>query len=184
MTDVVSLSQRLQRLEDRFAISDLVAAYCSAIDERDLERFLSLFTDDAVLRHRDGIMRLEGKAAVHAYYQQRFAGYGYTFHYPHATTVTFSSDDAAEGVVTGHAEMGVEGELVLAAIRYTDRYRRASDGWRFAERELAFGYYMKLSELPTGFSDSLRKHYRGERIPAELPESLETYRAWHRDPGT
>jgi len=170
---------RLRRLEDRFAIQDLVAAYCNAIDERDLDRFLSLFTDEAVQRHRDGVMRVDGKAALETYYRQRFAGYGYTYHYPHASTVSFESDDDATGVVTGHAEMSVDGELVLAAIRYTDRYRRTSGGWRFAERELAFGYYMKLSELPTGFGDSLRKHYRGELIPAELPESLATYQAWH-----
>ena len=75
--------------------------------------------------------------------------------------------------------MGVEGSLVLAAIRYTDRYRRVEGAWRFAEREMAFGYYMKLSDLPTGFGDSCASTTRGERIPAELPESLETYR-----PGT
>jgi hypothetical protein len=28
-------------------------------------------------------------------------------------------------------------------------------------------------------ASDLRKHYRGEAIAAELPESLETYRAWH-----
>jgi ketosteroid isomerase-like protein len=179
MTDGPSLEQRLQRLEDRFAISDLAASYCSAIDVRDLARFLSLFTDDIVLRHGDGVMRLDGKAAVESYYQERFAGYGYTFHYPHACTVTFHGDDEATGIVTGHAEMGVGGELVLAAIKYTDRYRRTTEGWRFAERELSFGYYMKLAELPYGFADSLRKHYKGERLQAELPESLATYRAWH-----
>jgi uncharacterized protein (TIGR02246 family) len=183
VTEDASLAGRVQRLEDRFAISELVAAYCSAIDERDLGRFLDLFTDDAVQRHRDGVMRLDGREAIEAYYTQRFAAYGYTYHYPHAATVSFESDDVATGVVTGHAEMGVEGELVLAAIRYTDRYRRTQTGWRFAERELAFGYYMKLSELPTGFGDSLRKHYRGERIPAELPESLETYQAQQRRSG-
>ena len=107
-----------------FALNDLVTAYCSAIDERDLPRFLSLFTDDAVQRHRDGVMRLDGKPAIEAYYTQRFAAYGYTFHYPHAASVSFQSEHTATGLVTGHAEMGVEGELVLAAIRYTDRYRR------------------------------------------------------------
>ena len=74
-------------------------------------------------------------------------------------------------MVTGHAEMGVDGQMVLASIRYTDRYRRVDGAWRFAEREMAFGYYMKLSELPEGFGDTLRKHYKGERLPAEWPET-------------
>ena len=163
--------ERIQRLEDRFAIQDLVASYCEAIDGRDLARFVSLFTEDAVLRHRDGVMRLDGRQAIEAYYTPRFAGYGFTFHYPHAVTPRFTSADEATGLVTGHAEMGVEGQMVLASIRYTDRYRRAGGAWRFAERELAFGYYMKLSELSEGFKDALRKHYRGERLPAEWPET-------------
>jgi hypothetical protein len=124
-------------------------------------------------------MRLEGKAAIASYYTQRFAGYGFTFHYPHAVTVSFESPDQATGLVTGHAEMGVEGQLVLASIRYADRYRRIDRAWRFAEREMAFGYYMKLSKLPDGFGDTLRKHYRGERIAAEWPEALETYKRLH-----
>ena len=80
---------KIRRLEDRFAIQDLVAAYCEAIDRRDLGRFVSLFTDDAVMRHRDGVMRLDGRDAIESYYTTRFTGYGFTFHYPHAVTVRF-----------------------------------------------------------------------------------------------
>ena len=174
-----SLDARIQAVEDRIAIDDLVSTYCLAIDERDLDRFLSLFTDDAALRHEDGVMRLEGLPAIREYYTQRFAGYGVTFHTPHSRLVEFVSPEEAAGVVTGHAEMSQDGELVLAAIRYTDRYRKVGGRWLFAERALAFWYYMKASELPSGFADNLRKHYRGHRLPAELPESLETYKAWY-----
>ena len=173
-----SLEARIQAIEDRNAIDDLVSTYCLAIDERDLERFLSLFSEDAVLRHEDGVMRLDGLPAIREYYTQRFAGYGVTFHTPHSRIVEFVSPDEATGVVTGHAEMSQDGELVLAAIRYSDRYRKMGGRWLFAERVLGFWYYMKASDLPAGFADSLRKHYRGERLPAELPESLSTYRAW------
>jgi uncharacterized protein (TIGR02246 family) len=174
-----SLVERIQALEDRIAIDDLVSTYCLAIDERDLERFLSLFTNDAELRHEDGVMRLEGLPAIREYYTQRFAGYRVTFHTPHSRLVEFVSPHEATGVVTGHAEMSQDGELVVAAIRYTDRYRKIDARWLFAERVLAFWYYMKASELPTGLADGLRKHYRGGRLPAELPESLPTYQVWH-----
>ena len=53
-----------------------------------------------------------------------------------------------------------------------------SGDFSFAERVLGFWYYMKASDLPAGFADGLRKHYRGEHLPAELPESLDTYKAW------
>jgi len=177
---VRDLSGRVQRLEDRFAINDLIADYCSAIDDRDLEKFLALFTEDAVLRHKDGAMSVAGKPAIRDYYSARFAAYGVTYHYPHACRLIFEGRGRAAGVVTGHAEMGVEGRLVIAAIRYTDRYRQTDAGWRFAQRELAFWYYMDLAELPNGFQDSFRKHYRGERLPAELPETLETFKSWRQ----
>ena len=51
--------------------------------------------------------------------------------------------------------------------------------WRFAERELAAWYYMKLADLPKGMGQTLRKHYRGELMAAELPESMDTYKAMH-----
>ena len=179
MSGDTSQEARIRAIEDRIAIGELVSAYCLSIDERDLGRFLSMFTDDAVLRHEDGVMRLEGLAAIREYYTARFAGYGVTFHTPHSHLVEFASSEEGTGVVTGHAEMSEGGELMVAAIRYRDRYRRVNGRWRFAERVLGFWYYMKASELPDGFVNGLRKHYRGQRLPAELPESLETYRAWH-----
>jgi uncharacterized protein (TIGR02246 family) len=168
----------LQRIEDRFAIMDLVATYCSAIDSRDLDAFIDCFTADAVLRHEDRVMHLEGRQAIRDYYAARFPDYGVTFHYPHAHTVDFDGPDDAHGVVTAHAEMALDGAGWLAAFRYSDRYRRDGGRWRFAERILACWYYMRLADLPSGLATTLRKHYRGQELPAELPESLATYKAW------
>jgi uncharacterized protein (TIGR02246 family) len=173
-------AERMQQIEDRFALMDLVTDYCAAIDDRDLEKFLALFTEDAVLRHRDGVMRLENKPAIRDYYTKRFTEYDFTFHYPHAHRIFFDGPEQARGTVSAHAEMSENGRLIVAAIRYTDRYRREGERWRFAERELAFWYYMPLADLPLGFADGLRKHYRGERIPADLPESLKTDKAVSR----
>ena len=170
---------RLQQLEDRFALQDLVAAYCRAIDDRDLETFISLFTEDGRMRHQDGAMDVSGRDALRAYYAERFPTYGVTFHYPHAQRVTFNSDDEATGWVSAHAEMDLGGEFVLAAFRYSDRYARDEGQWRFAERVLACWYYMRLADLPTQIGGKLRKHYKGQLLPAELPESLHTYQVWH-----
>jgi uncharacterized protein (TIGR02246 family) len=177
--DGKELEARVRRIEDRFAIHDLVSAYCTAIDSRDLDGFVACFTVDAVVRFQDGVLDLRGREAIRGYYERRFRDYGVTYHYAHNHTVTFEDDDHASGTVTGHAEMGLDGEGWIAALRYTDRYRREDGGWRFAERELASWYYMRLADLPQGLGSELRKHYRGRMLPAELPESLETYRAWH-----
>src|SRR5690606_17094350 len=76
-----SLEDRVEQLEARFAIMDLVADYSAAIDCRDLERFLACFTRDGVIRHADRSMRVEGREALRDYYTRRFGEYGMTFHY-------------------------------------------------------------------------------------------------------
>jgi uncharacterized protein (TIGR02246 family) len=174
-----SIEARLQAIEDRIAIQDLVAEYCRAIDSRDLDAFVACYTGRAVLRHEDGVMRIEGRDAIRAYYEARFPGYGVTFHYPHTHTVQLDGLDEAHGVVTAHAEMALDGQGWIAAFRYTDRYHREEGRWRFAERVLACWYYLPMAELPERIASSLRKHYRGQILPAELPESLDTYRRWH-----
>jgi uncharacterized protein (TIGR02246 family) len=181
MTTRAATAARVQQLEDRFAIQDLVAAYCRAIDDRDLDSFVSLFTADGRMRHQDGVMDVSGRDALREYYAVRFPGYGVTFHYPHAHSVVFNGPDSATGWVSAHAEMDLGGEFVLAAFRYSDRYVRDSGQWRFAERVLACWYYMRLADLPNQIGDTLRKHYKGQHLPAELPESLATYQAWHSD---
>ena len=123
------LAARLQRIEDRFAIQDLVAEYCRAIDDRDLAAFVGCFTADCVVRHRDGVMRLDGRDALHAYYADRFKQYGVTLHSPNAHVVVFDGPDEAHGWVSGHAEMGLGGEGWTSAFRYTDRYRRVDGRW-------------------------------------------------------
>jgi uncharacterized protein (TIGR02246 family) len=175
------MAARLQQLEDRFAVQDLVASYCRAIDDRDLDAFVALFTTDARMRHQDGVMDVSGRDALRAYYAERFPTYGVTFHYPHAHALTFDGPDAASGWVTAHAEMELGGEFVLAAFRYSDRYAREEGRWRFAERSLACWYYMRLADLPTQIGSSLRKHYKGQQLVAELPESVATFQAWHTD---
>ena len=178
MSNDALVEERIGRLEDRFAIMDLVAQYCAAIDGRDLDAFVACFTPEGVIRHADGVMRLDGREAIRDYYSRRFGEYGMTFHYPHSHAVTLDGPDEAHGVVTAHAEMALQGEACVAAFRYTDRYRRVDGRWRFAERVLACWYYMPLSQLSQGMASELRKHYRGEVMAAELPESLETYREW------
>ena len=176
---MASIEERLQQLEDRQAIRDLVAEYCRAIDDRDLEAFLAIYTDNCVHGQQDGALHLVGKAALREYYAARFLQYGVTFHYPHAHVVTFDGPDNAHGWVSGHAEMGLQGEGWLAAFRYTDEYRRDNGVWRFAKRELAAWYYLRMADLPSELGGALRKHIRGEIKPADLPEGLDTYKSLH-----
>ena len=61
------IAQRVQTLEDVEAIKKLKARYCAGADERDEEKFVGCFTEDAVW---DGgnFGHFEGKAAIREFF--------------------------------------------------------------------------------------------------------------------
>ena len=175
-----SLEVRLQRLEDRFALSDLLASYCAAVDERDLDRLAELFTPDGTFRHSSGGFAVRGRAEIRKFYRDRLASAGPSLHYPHTQIVTFTGRDRATGTVAAEAEVGREGRCIVNAVRYQDLYARQGEAWLFEERVVQFWYSMDLEQLATSYSDDLRKAWP---VPtrADLPESLDTWKAYRAE---
>ncbi|MCX8526814.1 MAG: nuclear transport factor 2 family protein, partial [Candidatus Nanopelagicales bacterium] len=58
----MSLEQRLQIVEDRFAISDLLVRYAVLLDDRRFDEVGMLFTDDGVFSSPNS--RTVGRAAI------------------------------------------------------------------------------------------------------------------------
>lgn len=174
MTDIAA---RVQRIEDRIAILDLIARYYNAVDDRDIDTVATLFTEDAVFGRYNGTDRAEGRDAIVAFYYERLGMMGPSFHYPHAHLIEFESDTSATGIVTAHAEMGVEDKLVITGFRYHDRYRKDDDGeWRFLQRLSRFYYMMSHDELHDHYSDPIRVRWPGTPMPADLPDGLDTWK--------
>jgi hypothetical protein len=170
------LEARVRRLEDRLAISELVARYGILLDNREYSAVGELFTEDARFWQHVGDTDARTRRGIVAFYRERLGHSGPSYHYPHSQVVTFEGDDAATGVVAAHAEMGIEGRMILVGLRYHDRYERGGDGrWRFAERETWFHYFMPADELPSRYSDEIRRTWPGQPLPADLPDSLPSY---------
>ena len=131
-------------LEDRLALRALGDEYAFAVDERDVDRFTQVFTDDGelaifepadaeparVYRGREELQTILELVAV----------FSATFHLManHACRV---DGDRAEGVtyclahhLTEPADAPAHDTVML--IRYEDRYVRVADGWRFARRNV------------------------------------------------
>ena len=162
-----AVEQRLEVLEARAALTDLVAAYGRAVDDRDWESLAELYAADSVFDTVGG--RLEGRQGVIDYYRERTAQFGPTYHYPHTQEIELHSSTEASGVVCAHAELTIDGEAVRVALRYHDEYRFEDGRWRFAERDVNLLYVMRLSELPTHLADRLRVRWPGtEPQPADL----------------
>lgn len=174
------LERRLQWMEDRWAINDLIVRYAVAIDDRDLATVADLYTEDAVFDSVVGATR--GRAAIVDYYEHRLGMFGATYHIPYSHSTERRSDTEATGTVLSAAELAIDGDTFVVALRYTDDYVKGDDGrWRFRERKVDQLYAMPLADLPSGLASDLRKRWPGtEPAPAELPEGTQTWRD-HRD---
>jgi ketosteroid isomerase-like protein len=174
MTELDEIRAQLGRLSDRAAIQDLVNRYAMAVDDHDLAAVAGMYTADACFSRRGRVST--GRDAVLRSLEKSMRRYGPTIHTPHTLVITWDDADHARGVATGHAELALHGDLVLAAYRYHDGYRREPEGWQFTRRELRFIYGTRAAALPSAFAGQLRLRWPDEPASeADLPESLPTW---------
>ena len=153
-----TLEQRVQELEDRTAISELVARYGLVMDNRDLAAMPALFTADVRIRSGDGVMDCQGREATVELFRGRFKVLGPSNHFTHDRIVTFSPNDpdAATGIVLSHAEMNRLGQPMLNYVP-TDQYLDVFRPEGLATRNRAYA-------TPTA---------------ADWPETLATWQAFY-----
>ncbi len=173
------LFTRIKCLEDREELRDLAARYCTAVDDRDLDRMVLLFSADGTFGGAGGV-DARGRDEIREYFLVRLARFGPTFHYPHTQVVEFVGDNEGRGLVTAHAEHGMKGRLVIAGIRYHDDYVREGGAWLFRQRLIHFQYFMDMESMQDQYSASLRKLV-AEPTPADYPESLGTWQTFQAE---
>lgn len=168
----MDLDARIARLEAESAIRQLIARYCFTIDDRRRPDIAALFADDAEVVSADGVMSARGIPAIMAMYEGRFAALGAGAHYMHDIALDFEGPDSATGLVSGHAEVVRNDQMMVTGLRYHDRYTLTPAGWRFARRQINFLYYVPVEEYP-GILLHLDRNraYRTPR-PADFPETL------------
>ena len=166
-----AMTDRLQALEDRAEIIQLVSRYGPAVDDHEYDTLGSLYTEDSVFDSVGGPQR--GRDAVVAYYRERAGAFGATYHYPHSVEVYLDGPDDAHGVVCAHAELSIDGLTHRVALRYHDTYRREGGAWRFHERNVKLLYVLNQADQATGLSelDRIRWPDRG-RATATLGSDL------------
>ena len=178
---LASLAARLDRLESKDAIRDIVTAYAIACDEHDMPRLMNLFTVDACFDAPNGSMVANGKADIQTLFQKTFKIRGPAYHWTHDVTLEIDTADPnrGTGLVLSHAETTPNGVVSIAAMRYQDDYRRESDGqWRFAKRVISFLYYVPASDYSQGLNHPDRVVMGGSRLKADYPEALPAWQAF------
>ena len=185
MTDMNDLLRRVEKLEARAEISELVSAYAIACDEHDMPRLTSLFAEDAVMDSPSKLLVAHGRAEISAMFVRLFKIRGPGYHWTHDHFVRFDETrpDEATGLVLSHAETSPNNEVSLAAMRYEDKYRRVDGRWVFASRVLKFLYYVPAKDFSQALNGPLRVTVSGSRLPGDFPESLPAWKAFDQEHG-
>jgi ketosteroid isomerase-like protein len=123
---------------DRLAIARIVHSYAVAVDGDDPDRLARLFAEDGVLSTATRILR--GRAEIGSLIPEIRRLFFRTMH--QVTTHASEPDgDGATGTTYCTAfhllnRSGDTADCLEIAVRYQDRFVRAVDGWRLAERQL------------------------------------------------
>ncbi len=171
------LLRRIDRLESRHAIAELISVYGIACDDHDIPRLMGLFTPNAEFDTKSGLMHAKNLAAIEQMFIEAFKIRGPAFHWSHDHIVEFdeTNADRALGTVLSHAETTPNGEPSLAAMRYEDEYKRVKSRWLFRKRTINFLYYVPAKDYLTALNKRERVTVAGNRLPADYPENLPTW---------
>ncbi|MDI6028510.1 nuclear transport factor 2 family protein [Corticibacterium sp. UT-5YL-CI-8] len=138
--------QRLDRIESRDEIRQLISKYALALDMRDIDALVGLFVPNVkvgggksgreVLRDwLDDTMR------------RQFDG---TSHHVGSTIIEFIDPDNAVGIVYSKNEHETGAEWVIMQMMYYDRYSRLDTRWYFVRRQPLYWYATDLNKPPVG----------------------------------
>ncbi len=149
--EMVSLEDRIDRLESLDAIRQLPAKYALALDMRDMDAMVNLFCADV----RVG-KEASGREALRAYMDRTlrspFTG---TSHHIGGHIIEFDDADHAHGVVYSKNEHETpvangKDEWVIMQMMYVDDYERHDGHWFFRRRLPLYWYATDLNAPPVG----------------------------------
>lgn len=130
-----SLEQRIQNIEDRQALQELVSSYLIALDNAaDVEQVLRCFSEDAVFDMTAlDYPTFKGMAALRELFTGAFASMSHSAHY--ATNFKIDSLEENSASARTHAMgMGIplEGGSVLFYVQYHLEFQRINQRWKMS----------------------------------------------------
>ena len=130
---------------DRLAIRELVDAYAHCADRRDARGQMALFTHDTRFlvfmdyNSPEPTQELHGRESLAPVFDN-LNTYAVTMHFNGQSTVVLDGDHATgeSYCLAHHLSVGEDGQrtMMIASIRYLDRFAKQDGQWLFAERRL------------------------------------------------
>lgn len=143
------IENRLDRLESRFAMLDLVSDYCIGFDKRDWERFIAIWWDDCRWEIGPPFGNFEGHAGIrHAVKEILWPAWLKTTHFTTNLRVEFQGADLAEGVCDVDCiGTTADNQAQTVAATYTDRFERRGCVWKIATRKVTMHHFSPLTGI-------------------------------------
>jgi len=133
-----TVEERLDEIESRTAIAELLATYCFAADTKDLDLWLTIWHDDAAYLIPGGLGEFYGTEGMHHALDAIDAAWEKTWHWPTNHSVRFESPDRAIGrtYVVALGTRPADAGTAMVSGQYNDVFERRDGVWKFAERSV------------------------------------------------
>lgn len=144
-----SLEDRIDRLESRFAMQDLVSDYCLGFDKRDWERFLGIWWEDCVWEIGPPFGNFEGHDGIRqAVREILWPAWLQSTHFTTNLRVTFEGADHAQGVCDVDCiGTTADHQAQTVAATYYDRFERRGGLWKIARRKVTMHHFSPLTGI-------------------------------------
>jgi gamma-hexachlorocyclohexane dehydrochlorinase len=137
------LASRVDQLESRAAIRDLVSDYCIGFDNHDWDRFISIWHSDAVWEIGPPFGTFYNHDGIHkAVYQILYPFWRETHHLTTNLRLTFEGSDSAYGTCdVGCMGASKENVVLMVGATYADNFERRDGIWKIARRRVTMHYF-------------------------------------------
>ena len=137
------LVRRIDELESRAALRDLVTDYCLGFDNHDWDRFISIWHQDAVWEIGAPFGTFNGHEGIHqAVFDVLYPVWRETHHLTSNLRLEFSNPDHAHGVCNVDCMGATKDDIVqMISATYTDDFERREGAWKIAKRHVVIHYF-------------------------------------------
>lgn len=144
-----ALEQRIDQLESRFAMLDLVSDYCLGFDKRDWDRFIAIWWDDCLWEIGPPFGDFRGHTGIRqAVKEILWPAWLQSTHFTTNLRVTFDGNDTADGICDVDC-IGTtsDNQAQTVAATYEDRFERRDGVWKIAQRKVTMHHFSPLTGI-------------------------------------
>jgi len=143
------LEEKVDHLESRFALLDLVSDYCLGFDKRDFDRFLGIWWPDACWEIGPPFGNFDGHAGItRAVKDILWPAWLQSTHFTTNLRVSFADRDHASGICDADC-IGTtsDGQAQTVAATYTDQFMRRDGVWKIIKRQVRMHHFSPLNGI-------------------------------------